>query len=204
MNQLEGFIIEINIKDIPVVLAYFIPGYIALSLYNMMCAEKIQTSHKVWLSCVISYVFNSIIELIAPRTSSVYATTLATIVLTCVCTILFSLAVKRTDFKKFITRRFHFSPANNIWNEVICADGDGSTMRIKLKGKEYFVEGAVASYGDPDDKWIALAFYSFFEMKENCEPYYTSDDPDKYFVFNVNDVEFIEVWPTILEEKKSS
>lgn len=187
-------ITNFNATLIPQILLYFIPGYIGLSVYRLMSNTNNKSEHTLWISCAISYVIVSVVEMVQIDN---FATK---IVISCVLSAVFwaviFIVLQKTHIRTWLSDAFHFSPAQTVLADTIRMDGNGSTARIYLKNVDYYVEGAVYGFSNSqDDPYFALRYYSFYKLNAP-EPYYVCQNDEKCFVVNLNNVQHIEIWPT--------
>ena len=100
--------------------------------------------------------------------------------------------VKNTAFRNYLVEKFKFSPAADTWDSVVDRY-DTTVLRVKLKECNYYVIGVIVSHGDSEENpWFALNNYCIYKVGDNDNPVRESNTDGDYFIFNVNDAEFIE------------
>lgn len=102
--------------------------------------------------------------------------------------------------KEFFIERLSFSYARDTWEDILNYQV-GTHVRLKLKNRDDYVCGRITSLGDVNSNpWVGLTYYSFVDPDGEIDesgyivPYYKQEADDKYFVFNVNEVEWMESW----------
>lgn len=190
---------DFNVNVIPQLLLYFVPGYIAIAVYRILTGRDIKDASSIWVPCVISYVFVSAAKALLPDSASSRLELLALIV--CSTSALVSAVMAKLFQNRHVRKVFravlHYNPASTVLSSRIDMQSPGSTARIYLKDATFYVEGAIASYSNnAADPYIALWRYRFYELNAE-EPYYECTNEAKHFIVNLDNVQHIEVWPTI-------
>lgn len=187
-------IVNFDATIIPQILLYFIPGYIGLSVYRLMSNINNKSEHTLWISCAISYVIGSMVDMVQIQNFAIK--TIASCALSGILAIVVFVILQRTNIRTWLSNVLHFSPAPTVLADTIRMDGNGSTARVYLKGVDYYVEGAVYGFSNnQDDPYFALQYYSFYKLNAP-EPYYVCQNDEKCFIVNLNEVQHIEIWPT--------
>lgn len=170
-----------------------------------MRGTKTKSEYKVLLSYVISYAIIALAVVLFPRSTDSFAwKVIISYTISFIGAIIVIWISQCRTVKNILTKRFHFSLASTVLSDAIQIDHTGSTARVYPKDKEYYVEGAISGFNnDANDPYIALCFYSFYELN-TAEPYYECNDGSKKFIINMNDVRHIEVWPTVVENGEQS
>ena len=188
---------DIDISVISELLTYFVPGYLALFVFENVCALKMKRHNSLVISCVISYIAVALAELVMPlRIEDIFA---AKAIFACAISLLgaviFACAVRNKYIDRLLGKWLHFSPSPTVLSGAISLKG-GTTARVYIKNLDYYVEGAVAGYSnDSEDPFMALCYYSYYKHN-SAEPFYVSDDCEKQFIFRLSDVQHIEFWQT--------
>lgn len=156
MNEILNFI------------GYLIPGYIGMFVYEMVRSTKMRNFSRVWGSLMVSFVAIKVLKWAFPSIGDKFGVLLMG---ACGISIIggFALATFANNerVQDLLSRYFHFSTTNTILEEVIRTSSPGSVMRVYLKGRDFYVEGAVHSYNNTkDDEWVSLSYYSLFKRNE--------------------------------------
>ena len=196
------YINAFDVSKIPDLLIYFIPGYIAVSMYRLISSTKSNGQNTLWVSCVISYIAIAISGIILPEKmldnfawkvifSCIFAIIGATIV---------SLLAQSKRVESFLLKTLHFSATPNVLSGAITLRERGSVAVVHIDGLPYYIKGAISGYSNsPDDPHMSLKHYAFYDP-ETDTPTYICEDPMRCFVFDINKVKYMEIWPTTLAD----
>jgi len=196
------YISGFDVTKIPDLLIYFIPGYIAISVYRLFTSTKSNGANTLWISCVISYIVVAISGIVLPEELiKNYAwKAISACVFAIIGSVIFSLLAQSKRVESVLLKVFHFSSTPTVLAGTITLGGYGSVAIVHIDGLPYYIKGAVAGYSnDPNDPHMSLKYYAFYNLETN-EPTYICEDPDRCFVFDVRKVKHLEIWPTTTED----
>ncbi len=196
---------EINLitKSIPDVLQYFIAGYWFLVIFTYLTSKKIDSKIKLIMSCVLSYIFVSLITTVnaflfksklleLPLVMSGISIILAT-VLAVLTTKTFLSQWFKALMKNFVNK----SPNDDIWRDVFDYK-NGTNLKVYLKETPYYIIGHYITHEEKDDKsWFALSAYSKIDKNTGLnyknEPDYR-DREEALITIRLDNIEHIEVF----------
>ena len=187
---------------IPQLLLYFVPGYLAIIMFRSVTSTKPKHEHSLFVACAISYLATTLVKAFFPAGLTVIPEYLA--LTTCIIAVLAAVLVAKLlqcqCVVNFLVRTLHYNPYPTVLASHIRLSHPGTTARVYLDGEDYYVEGTLVNYSnDPDDPYIALRWYRFYEL-DTSELYYETNNDTKYFIVRMDRVQHIEVWPTIVDE----
>lgn len=189
---------------IPNILVYFIPGYLAICIFQKICGTVSQSSHRVWESCALSFIFTILAQICVPshKKDDTLIIAMAAIIIGVTAAIIFAMIIRKDTVRNYFSNKMHFSPAKTVLSDVIRFGENGSTMRVYLKNVDYYVEGAVYAFSNTkDDQWIALCYYTKFDIGSNQIRAKQEENVERCFLFNLEDVVTIEIWPTETDDE---
>lgn len=186
MRTIADELIKIS-ENLPLFLQYFVPGIWCIFLLRFAIGKKIKEKYELVLSCVISYLLLSFVDIIrlhkwfSSLPDNVYCRSAIAIVLGTAIVILISALLNFERFKQFTLFLFHKTHNESIWDDVFDYK-NGSNLKIILKDKDYYVIGQY-SYHEID-KWIAVSGFGLFDvntnlLKENEPCYIVTEDTPK-------------------------
>lgn len=174
-----------------------------LGIFFWLCSKKCSVEFFVVLSCVISYVFISIIKTFDaiiwhcefidnPLIMSGIAVMCAIIL-----SIVISMLCRNELFKKITIRLFNTTPNASIWDDVFDLK-QGSNLKVYLKDKDYYIIGHHRNHEEKGaDLWLALSAFGKFDKITNenykNEPNYFEYD-NVVIAIRFNDIEHIEIF----------
>lgn len=162
MNEILNFI------------GYLIPGYIGMFVYEMVRSTKMRNFSRVWGSLMVSFVAIKVLKWAFPSIGDKFGVLLMG---ACGISIIggFALATFANNerVQDLLSRYFHFSTTNTILEEVIRTSSPGSVMRVYLKGRDFYVEGAVHSYNNtkPANKKSSMRDVKIYGYGKTREKY---------------------------------
>ena len=198
MIHISGF----DVTKISDLLIYFIPGYIAISVYRLFTSTKSNGANTLWVSCVISYIAVALSGIILPEALvENYAwKAISACIFAIVGSVVFSLLSQSKRVNTTLLKVFHFSSTPTVLSGAITPGGYGSVAIVHIDGLPYYIKGAVAGYSNnSDDPHMSLKYYAFYNPETN-EPTYICEDPDRCFVFDVRKAKYLEIWPTTTDD----
>lgn len=191
------FINVLNIDDILQLLNYFVPGYLGIVAYRSLTSSTTKSEHTLWVSCVISYLATMFAKIVLPSfiTTIPECLALASCLITVVVTILLVKVLQSKCFSWLTAKLLHTNLAPTVFAAHVKVTYPGTTVRVYLKDKDFYVEGGLSNHSnDPNDPYISLKLYKFFK-KTDDKPYYQCDQDDQFFIINLENVEYVEMWP---------
>lgn len=194
--------IMILIQNIPVILLYFVPGFLCLLIYTYLCSKKIESAFFLILSCVLSYVlvvlttaicsFNSLAWVL----NNVFYTAAFAIVIGVILSAIISTIFLRKGFNTYMLNHFHKTTHTDIWRDILDFE-NGSNLIIAVKNQDYAILGHYRFHEEKGkDSWVAVSGYIFLD-KRTKEPINQKldyrDDDSKIITISLQDAEYIEV-----------
>ena len=187
------------LNDIPLILQFYVPGFIFLSIFRYLTSKIIKDSQSgVILSVVVSYALISITEILTTKLNlfkdSVLIKSGITIVFGSVVSIIFALLFRSVWFSKALAIFFNKTPNDDIWMDILDFK-KGSNLKIYERGKDYYVTGHhFVNEEKGSDSWFAITAYSKknFQNDDIIEDH--SKDDKAIFVVRLCDVEHIEIF----------
>lgn len=173
---------------------YFIPGYLFIIIFRFFTNKKIEKSIILIISCVLSYVFLSLIKAYHEPTS-LFITSAIAVIAAIVCGLIFSLIYISKWFSWILVHIFHKTVHDDIWHDVFDFK-NGSNLKVYFKDKDYYVIGAYRVSEDKgNDSWFAISGYGKYNKITNdpIENGFIGDD-SVIMTFKLSDVEHIEVF----------
>lgn len=208
--QIKSEVIQINsleliLENIPTVLQYFIPGYWFIFIFTFCTKKKLSKNIILILSCTISYLLISCLEIVRISTKIIKIpdTTLINsgiaIILATLLAIVVSCVVSCKTYSSMLVKLFHKTPNDNIWMDLLDFNS-GSNLKIYLKNENYYVIGHHKNQEENrDDSWLAVSAFAKFDKTTNelCEnePSFL-DNEDVTYVVRFSDIEHIEIFNT--------
>lgn len=96
----------------------------------------------------------------------------------------------------YLVRLFHTNLNTTIWDDVINYK-EGTNLKVYLKGKDYYFIGAYRCHEEnTGDPYFAISGYSKIDRKSGDVDEMIDHDKDhnRYMVFRISDVEYIEAF----------
>lgn len=144
-----------------------------MQIFKFFSHKKITVNMTVIMSCVISYIWISLITMTNMLwiNNNVLDNTLVmsgiSIILSTIFGCLTSKVFISNKFKKLMVKYFHRTPNDDIWLDVLDFK-NGSNLKIYLKNKDYYIIGNYKCYEEKgNDSWIALTGYIKFTCKDD-------------------------------------
>lgn len=179
------------VASLPYILVYLLPGYIGVSFFFEVMRRTIDSSEKIILSCVLSYMVVSGIRL-ADQALNIY---LEFLIATAICFGLSWLLVEilqRKWLRKFLIDRMNYSPAKGAWEDSVDYDL-GTWIRVRLKSDGRVIIGTLHSLGNVEsDPWLSIGDYSEYDDECAAEPSRVVHGEGKYFLIHLNDIDYCE------------
>lgn len=201
---MESELIKWIFDNIPLLLQYFVPGYVSLIIFTYFTSKKTQNNSSYVMGCVLSYVLLSFVSLIRTNTTilcnipdSPIGNSAIAIILGICFSVLGTLVFSSKFFSRLVVCLFHKTQNDDIWHDVLDLK-NGSNLKIYLRNKDYYVIGHHKNHEENgNDSWIAVSAFGKFDVETNQllknEPSYL-DNPDVIFTVRLSDVEHIEIF----------
>lgn len=188
------------IKIIPDILQYFVSGYIFIFIYKNLCTKKINFSLQLIGSCVISFVWVSLINSVNAiwldydALNELWIIVIISILLSIIFSLIFSKIFLSKWFGRFLVHFFDVSPHSSIWRDVI--NTDGTYFKVYLKGNnDFYWGGSIYNWQENEDEnWLCLHKPTKYNMK-NEKIYSQGNNKNAYIAMKFKDVESIEIFP---------
>lgn len=199
-----------NIKElvdnIPILLLYFIPGYIALSIKKYFRSEyEIKDTHLLMMSLIVSFVLKSFIDFfvgilnnilklefqLSQENESILLILLSLVVGLAWCRI-YDMEKLKKWINKFMDKDIDFS--TNVWN-IALESKEGAWVTVYIKDEDLVYTGVLSKYTiDPDDKnrEILLSRYSKYNMTTG-KLIQEFNDEDNCVLIKCNEMNRIEI-----------
>ena len=186
------------IAELPNVLQYLVPGYICVLIFTAITSKKVENTVKFGISCVLSFCFitliNAAYHVFNWEITEIWVTVAISIALSVVIAILFAEIYTSRLFKKFIVKSFQRSPHDSIWRNVLDYE-KGTNLKVYLKNKDYYIIGHFYTHEEKgNDSWFSLSAFIKTDIKTNKDIVNYQEHKDVYIVFNLKDVDTIEVF----------
>lgn len=164
------------------------------------------------MSCVLSYIYMSLLTLII-RSIEIYLfiryklqisigwhpliTSALAFILGTFFSLLFAKIYTCSTFKNVMVKLFHKTPNDDIWRDVLDLD-NGSNLKVYLKNQDYYVIGHHKNHEEKDgESWLALSAFCKIDKTTNRifgnEKSYL-DKEDVIITIRFSDIEHIEIF----------
>lgn len=189
------------IDNIPKILQYFVSGIIFIMIVRTFSIKKFAENYTIIFSCVISYLFVSLVETINRLTLNVnvlkepIVISGISVVLAIILAFIFAGVFNSEWFKKITIRLFHKTLYDDIWQDVFDFK-NGTNLKIFMKNKTYYIVGHY-KYNEEkgNDSWMALSAYGKYDSHNNKPIGMCYHDNENVIItIRINDVETIEVF----------
>lgn len=181
-------------NNIPILLQYFFPGFFFILTFKYLTNIKPKSSTIFIMSVAISYFSICFLSLFILTDDALMIGGIS-----CGGLIILSIILAKIySSKMFINnmvRLFHRTQHTDIWHDVLDLN-DGSSLKIYLKDKKYYVIGSFHCYEENGkESWFSISKYGKYDIESN-NPIETTfhDKKDIFMVFNLMDVDHIEVF----------
>lgn len=157
------------------------------------------------MSCVLSYIYISLISLLFqicnhiyfllenhPLVISALAFFLGSI-LSLICAKIYTSSL----FKEVMVKTFHKTPNDDIWRDVLDLD-NGSNLKVYLRNQDYYLIGHHKNHEEKDgESWLALSGFCKINKSTNqnygTEPSFLNRE-DVIITVRFSDIEHIEIF----------
>lgn len=195
------------IENIPVILQYFIPGFLCLIILKGITGINISNTYTAIFSCVFSYILLSISELafvwikdLASFTTNIYIRSIISIIIGLSLSIIFGVCYHTKKLGKIIKSISGKTQYRRIWRDVIDLD-NGSNLKIYVKNNSYYVYGHFRNVEEyEDDPYIAVFGYGKYnkvtnELIENEINYMNENlkNDNHIYMIKMSNVDHIEI-----------
>lgn len=195
------------IENIPVILQYFIPGFLCLIIFKGITGINISNTYTAIFSCVFSYILLSISELafvwikdLASFTTNIYIRSIISIIIGLSLSIIFGVCYHTKKLGKIIKSISGKTQYRRIWRDVIDLD-NGSNLKIYVKNNSYYVYGHFRNVEEyEDDPYIAVFGYGKYnkvtnELIENEIDYMNENlkNDNHIYMIKMSNVDHIEI-----------
>jgi len=195
--------IKIPIKDIigmiPEILQYFVPGFIFIFIFRSLCSIKIDSSMQLINSCVISFIWVSLINMANEiwwnncLVTNLWVIVTISILLSTLFSIIFSKIYVSNWFRRSLANWFGISPYSTAWDNIVSKHG--TNVKIYLKDKPYYWTGHLYSYEDQgNNSWFCISKPVKRNSTDNKIIYNQGSAEGSYLAFRIGDVECIEMF----------
>lgn len=197
--------LNIVLENIPTLLQFLIPGYWFIFIFTFCTKKKLSKNMVLVLSCTISYLLISFLEII--RTSTKIFTIPNTalinsgiaIILATILAIIISCIISCKTYSSILVKLFHKTPNDNIWMDLLDFNS-GSNLKVYLKNENYYVIGHHKTQEENgNDSWLAVSAFAKFDKTTNepCENESSFlENEDVTYVIRFSDIEHIEIFNT--------
>lgn len=200
---------EINlvIENIPIILQYFIPGFLCLIVFKAITGVNISNTYTVIFSCVFSYILLSISELIfiwikclEPFETNIYVRSIISIVIGLILSVIFGVCYHTKKLGKIMKSISGKTQYRKMWRDVIDLE-NGSNLKIYVKNDNYYVYGHFRNVEEyEDDPYIAVFGYGKYDKVTNelleYEKHYLDDNVENdshIYMIRMSNVDHIEI-----------
>ena len=182
------------LNNIPVVLQYFLPGYLAILLFSFLNSKNIDTKMTLILSCLLSYLSISLISLFK-QVDNVLISSGVSFIMLSLLTVIFSIIYSQKWFKRILVKLFHKTPYDDIWHDVLDLD-KGSNLKIYFKNSNIGLIGHHKVHEEKgENSWFAISAPIKFDVeKDTIIDDSKKDDEHIIITFRLVDVEHIEIF----------
>lgn len=200
VNNINEF--EIVLDNLPLILQYLVPGYLAAKWFEFTLSKKIDTKNLLIFSCAVSYSFLSLISLLRikwlkaiPDTAIINSA--LSIIIGIIIVSVIAVLSQRKWFKNLTVKLFHKTLNDDIWRDVLDLD-NGSNLKVYLKDKDYYLIGHHKNHEEKgNDSWLALSGFAKFDKETNKnyknEPSYINNEKI-VITIRFSDIEHIEIF----------
>ena len=190
MIHIEEFLLLL--KNIPVVLQYFLPGYWGIILFAFFNSKKVDNKTALILSCLLSYISLALISLVYQIDNPLIQSGVSFIAIT-ISAILISLLYSAKWFKTILVKHFHKTPNNDIWRDILNLE-DGSNLKVYFKDSDIGLVGHHFVHEENgDNSWFAVSAPVKFNITTDEIIDATKQDDKNFIVtFSLSDLEHIE------------
>lgn len=201
MEMIKIDIIDI-INSIPSILQYFVSGFIFVIIFQFLISRKFKNSTITISSCIISFTWVSLINLLdylfnKPIFSNLWFISLFSILLSIVTSILFSKLFLSKKFNKFLVRNYSVTQHESVWNNIIDYQ-NGTNIKVYLKNQPYYYIGHLYSHEENGlDSWFSISApmkYKEIDCGDDILIFDQQGNTDAYLVFNLKDIEIIQLF----------
>ena len=188
------------IPSIPMLLQYFVPGYLFLSIARFLGSWKISdTTVTIW-SIIISYIYSVAITAInavlpAQITMNTWECLVAQLLAAVGGAVVMVYIHRSKILSKLLRKINHKSVHSNLWDDMIDYD-IGTTVVIKLHGTNNAYCGTITAIEENGlDSWIALTEYLMLDWYSH-EEIPTPEGPSciKRLMLSFRDIESVELY----------
>ena len=190
------------LNQIPIILEYFIPGFVFLTLFNFFTSRKSE-KYQLITSVVISYIIKSSLSILhtVMLTHVIFRTSEKVIILvinSIVTAILLSVVYKSKWLQHILIKIGNNTVHDNIWIDVL-DQNDGSIVRVDLGDTVYF---GVVELHDNDKN------YPWFILKNCCIKKADQDNLEEKpcgtrIAINILNAKSIEIYPNTRETDRA-
>lgn len=195
--------INISLKDIitiiPDILQYFVSGYIFILIFKSICSKKIGATIQLIYSCVISFLFISLINglnavwIKSALLNNLWVISILSVFLSAIISVIISKIFISKWFHKFLVNCFGISPRASAFDNVIDCK-NGTNIKVYLKDKDFYIVGHLFSFEDNgNDSWYCIHKQQKYNF--NNELLYSQEDNENaHLLFNIKEVDYMEIF----------
>lgn len=151
------------------------------------------------LSCAISFTWVSLIQWLNlvwfkhETLSNIWSMVIISIILSIIVSTAFSIIYLSQWFRNFLIKHFGITSHDSVWKNVAHCK-NGANLKVYLKNKDFYIIGHLYSFEDnSNNSWFCLHEPQKYNL--NNQLFYSQEgNSNAYLVFNLNEVEFIEIF----------
>ena len=190
------------LESIPLILQYYVPGFVGLSIFSFFTSTKSNDSQSgILISAVVSYVLITITEIFTNEVrllnfvnGSVLMKSGLAIIIGTISAVFCALVFRAKWFSKLLVACFNKTPNNNIWVDILDFK-KGSNLKIYEKGKDYYITGHhYANEEKGNDSWFAVTAYSKTKIENNTVFENHATDEKAILAVRLSDIDHMEIF----------
>ena len=189
------------LENIPLILQYFIPGYITLSLFSYFSSKKsMEPKLRLIAYVAISYLLMAVTEGLVEHFNgsgivkdSVLMKSAFAIFIGIICSIIMAMIFHSKHFSNLLVKIFNKTPNDDIWMDIINFK-KGSNLKIYEKGSDYYIVGHhFVNEEKGNESWFAITAYSkYSKTGELLEDH--SEDDNAILAVRLSDIDHMEIF----------
>lgn len=194
------------LNQIPVILEYFVPGFIFICSFNFFTTKE-NSSYQIVISVVISYILKAIFsfahQFIFPKriflwSEKVIILTLAAFLLSLFIAWIF----EKKFFNRFPINLLHKSVHDDIWRDAIDYE-NGTTLRF-VSGENVYTGILDRHEEKGNDSWFLLSNYIIEEDGKiyDSEQALKETDMESKMAINLKNVDYVQLYYSKKDKSK--
>lgn len=200
MKVIDLEIILKILKNMPLLLQYYIPGFWTMILFKYFCSKEFQGDFQNIMSCVVSYVLLSIsallvnIPIFSSIRDSIWGRSAMAILFGTLFAFICSWLFCSQFFSNIMVKLFHKTPNDNIWRDVLDLS-KGSNLKLYIREADYYVVGHHRNIEEKgNDSWVVLTGFIKLSKKDNNKLEDHEGDLKSMIAIRLADIEFVEIF----------